>query len=209
MDLQLVFSFIWAATLLAFMPGPDNIMVLTESITKGKRNGVALSVGLSSGVLIHTMAAATGLSLILQSSSLAFQVVKYLGAAYLFYLAYQSWKEQPQYTQLDQQQVDDYNFWKLIQKGFLMNVLNPKVSLFFIAFLPVFVSTSGFSPTIQLLVLGFLFMIVSLVVFVFIAQLSGQLSPYLNNPKFWKITKWGKTLVLSGLGVLLALSKNQ
>ncbi len=208
MDLQLVFSFIWAATLLAFMPGPDNIMVLTESITKGKRNGIALSIGLSSGVLIHTMAAATGLSLILQSSSLAFEVVKYLGAAYLFYLAYQSWKEQPQYTELDQQ-VDDYNFGKLVRKGFLMNVLNPKVSLFFIAFLPVFVSTSGFSPTVQLLILGFLFMIVSLVVFVLIAQLSGQLSTYLNNPKFWKVTKWGKILVLSSLGILLALSKNQ
>lgn len=189
------------------MPGPDNIMVLTESITKGKRHGIALSVGLSSGVLIHTLAATTGLSLILQSSALAFQVVKYLGAAYLFYLAYQSWQEQPINTNLEKRIEADYQFWKLMRKGFLMNVLNPKVSLFFVAFLPVFVSTKGFSPTLQMLILGLLFMIISLLVFSFIASLSGRLSPYLNQAKFWEITKWGKTLVLSGLAAFLAFSK--
>ena len=88
MQIELILSFLLASVLLTFMPGPDNIFVLTESITKGQKNGIAISIGLCSGVLIHTLAAATGLSIVIQKSALAFSIIKYLGAAYLFYLAY-------------------------------------------------------------------------------------------------------------------------
>ena len=206
MELNLVLSFLTASFLLALMPGPDNIFVLTESITKGKRNGIAISIGLCSGVIIHTLAAATGLSLIIQNSAVAFQIIKYLGAAYLLYLAVLTLKEKKSEVTFSKEK-GVFNFWKLVRQGFLMNVLNPKVSLFFIAFLPQFISTNGFNITLQMIILGVIFMVISLFTFVMISIMSGQLSSYLNNDKFWKYTKYGKALVLGILGIALAFSK--
>ncbi|MGB1205588.1 MAG: LysE family translocator [Chitinophagales bacterium] len=208
MELELIFSFLVASILLSLMPGPDNIFVLTESLTKGHKNGIAISIGLSLGVLVHTLAAATGLSIIIQNSALAFSVVKYLGAAYLFYLAFGAIKEQKPTLDLNAKKItEDFEVLPLIRKGFLMNVLNPKVSLFFIAFLPQFVSNNGFYITIQMIILGLIFMIQAIVVFSLIAILSGNLTKYVNSPKFWKITKWSKVFVLTILGLSLLFAK--
>ena len=204
MELQLILSFLAASVLLALMPGPDNIFVLTESLTKGHKNGIAISVGLCLGVLVHTLAAATGLSIIIQNSAFAFSLVKYLGAAYLFYLAFGATKETQPILDLTATKVkEEFKLFPLIQKGFLMNVLNPKVSLFFIAFLPQFVSNDGFHITLQMIVLGLIFMLQAIIVFSSIAILSGNLTKYVNSPKFWKITKWSKVIVLSVLGLSL------
>ncbi len=207
MALHLVLSFLGASVLLSLMPGPDNIFVLSESLTKGQRNGICISLGLSTGVLVHTMAAATGLSIIIQQSALVFSVIKYFGAAYLFYLAYQAVKEEKPLLTLESEEADQkVGVMALVRKGFLMNVLNPKVSLFFIAFLPQFVSADGFSMTAQMIILGLIFMLQAIVVFSLIAVLSGKLTKYLNSPGFWKFTKWSKISVLSILGILLAIS---
>ena len=190
------------------MPGPDNLFVLTESITKGRRDGLAISCGLVSGVMIHTLAASTGLSFILQQSAIAFSVLKYMGAAYLFYLAYQSFKEGKHEISAERVFVTERkSFFQLMRKGFTMNLLNPKVSLFFIAFLPQFITKNGWDVTWQMIMLGVLFMIQGLFFFVLIVLLSSQLAVYVNSNKFWKITKWGKIGVLSFLAVSLALSK--
>lgn len=209
MEASLIISFIGASVVLSLMPGPDNIFVLTESISKGQSNGIAISLGLSFGVLIHTTAAATGLSIIIQKSALAFSVIKYLGAAYLFYLAYQTAKGNKSSFDLSVSLDNSQNSksWSLIRKGFLMNVLNPKVSLFFIAFLPQFISANGFNITLQMIILGLIFMLQALLIFSLIAALAGKLAKYLNSPKFWKITKWSKVSVLSILGLALALSQ--
>lgn len=141
MEIELVLSFLSASLILSIMPGPDNIFVLTESVTKGHQNGIAISIGLSLGVMIHTLAAALGLSLIIQQSALVFSVIKYLGAAYLLYLAITALRYKSKSNKDEQIQENETMSWmQLIRKGFLMNVLNPKVSLFFIAFLPQFVS---------------------------------------------------------------------
>ena len=209
MDLQTILSFIGAATLLALMPGPDNIYVLTESITKGKRNGIALALGLNSGVLIHTLAAATGLSLVLQQSAMAFQLVKYAGALYLFYLAMMTLKEKRILLTMNliKHPITTSNFGKVYRKGFIMNVLNPKVSLFFIAFLPQFVNEGSMSITLQMIILGIIFMIVGFIIFSSIAILSGRLAQFLNNDKFWKTTKYVKASVLGVLGLALLTSE--
>lgn len=208
MDIQLLLSFLIAAVLITLMPGPDNIFVLTESITKGKRNGIAISLGLCAGVLIHTLAAATGLSIILQQSATAFQIVKYLGAAYLFYLAVLALREKRKdMDEMKEGAVENFQFWKLFKKGFFMNVLNPKVSLFFIAFLPQFISPTGVHITMQMIILGIVFMLQALVIFSLIASLSGKLSPFLNNNRFWTITKYVKATVLGGLGAALLVSE--
>jgi len=189
------------------MPGPDNIFVLTESLTKGKRNGIAISIGLSLGVLVHTTAAAMGLSLIILKSATVFSVIKYIGAAYLFYLAYKATNEHKPTLHFEVIRASNtLVFSKLIKKGFLMNILNPKVALFFIAFLPQFITPNGINTTIQMVVLGVLFMIQALLIFSLIAILSGKLTKYVNNPKFWRITKWSKISVLSLLGLSLAFS---
>ncbi len=208
MELSVILSFLGAALILILMPGPDNIFVLTESLTKGQRNGIAISIGLCSGILIHTLAAATGVSIIIQKSAFAFSIVKYIGAAYLFYLAYQSYREKkPEINTENKVLLEDTSFLKLIRKGLLMNVLNPKVALFFIALLPQFVVKDGFSMTWQMLILGAFFMVLSLIIFSLISVLSGRLSKYINSPKFWKITKYSKVSVLSLLGLGLVLAK--
>ena len=208
MELHLALSFLGASILLSLMPGPDNIFVLTESLTKGHKNGIAISIGLSLGVLIHTLAAATGLSLIIQKSALAFSVVKYLGALYLFYLAYKATKDNQSDVKIELNQTPQNNsISALIKKGLFMNVLNPKVALFFIAFLPQFVSKTGYNITLQMIFLGIIFMLQAFVIFSLIAILSARLTPYFHNQRFWKITKWSRVGVLGSLGLVLMLSK--
>ena len=208
MEIELILSFIGASILLTVMPGPDNIFVLTESITKGQRNGIAISIGLSSGILIHTIAAATGLSIIIQKSAIAFSVIKYLGAAYLFYLAVMAVKDKKPVIGIDAiKSESEKSFFQLVRKGFFMNVLNPKVSLFFIAFLPQFISNTGFAASYQMLILGFIFMIQAILIFAFISVLASKLTGVLNSDKFWNITKWSKVSVLAALGLTLAFSK--
>lgn len=206
MDLNLLLAFVGASILLTIMPGPDNILVLTESITKGRRSGIALSLGLCIGVLIHTLAATTGLSLLIKNSATAFQVVKYAGAGYLFYLAFLTLKEKKDNKNfLEKQSI--FSFWKLVRKGFFMNVLNPKVSLFFIAFLPQFISKSGFNISTQMIIMGVIFMIQAFIIFSLIAILSGKLNHFLTHDKLWKTTNYVKASVLGILGVLLVFSK--
>lgn len=207
MDINLLISFIGASLLLAVMPGPDNIFVLTESLTKGSKHGLAVSLGLASGVLVHTLAAATGVSIIIQQSAIAFSVIKYIGAAYLLYLAYKAIKEKRPVFSPGKVESTDFHFGKLYRKGFLMNVLNPKVALFFVAFFPQFVSKNGFNPIWQMLILGGLFIVCTILIFGGVAMLSGRLSQFMNSDKFWKYTKWGKVTVLSLLGITLALAK--
>ncbi|TKG93668.1 LysE family translocator [Puteibacter caeruleilacunae] len=209
MESSLILSFLGASILLTIMPGPDNIFVLTESITKGQKNGIAISTGLCSGVLIHTLAAATGISLIIKQSELIFSIIKYLGAAYLFYLSYQAYREQkPSLDFSESKSEEKLKVFPLIRKGFLMNVLNPKVSLFFIAFLPQFVSKDGFDITVQMIILGVIFMLQTLLIFSFVAISSGKLNRYVTRPKFWDITKWSKIIVLAILGLTLMVATN-
>lgn len=207
MEIQLLVSFLCASVLLSLMPGPDNIFVLTESITKGKNNGIAISLGMSLGVLVHTTAAATGLSIIIQKSAMAFTVIKFIGAAYLFYLAFLSFKEKKSELNFMKKENDNEDVSYLIKKGFLMNALNPKVALFFIAFLPQFITKTGFNITVQMFILGIIFALQVFFVFYIISILSGRLTKYVKNPKFWNITKWSKGVILSALGMVLLFSR--
>lgn len=209
MSSSIILSFIGASVVLALMPGPDNIFVLTESLTKGYKRGIAISLGLSSGVLVHTMAAATGLSLVVQQSALAFSVIKYLGVAYLVFLAFKASQEKAAPLSMDDKKDISTKayLWPSIKKGFFMNVLNPKVALFFIAFLPQFVTPNSLNITVQMIILGLVFSVLGLLIFSAVALLSGQLSPYVRQARFWLITKWGKVGVLLSLALVLMVSK--
>jgi threonine/homoserine/homoserine lactone efflux protein len=210
-----------ASFLLAIMPGPDNILVMTESLTKSAKNGVALALGMNSGVLIHTIAAATGISLILQQSELAFTIVKILGALYLLYLAYAAFVEDSDVGRnvedidvvdvVDENEEVDLtvaenrpseNIARLFKQGFVMNVLNPKVSLFFIALLPQFLTDDGYVTMYQMIILGAIFMIIGAIVFSAIALLAGHLKGYIQDVSFWNKMKWLK------IGVLLLIASS-
>ena len=202
MNIELIFAFLGASILLALLPGPDLIYVLTESISRGHKRGIAIAIGLVSGVFVHTFAAATGISLLLQQSPFAFQIVQYAGALYLLYLAYRASQEKALALKLDSSTTkSEENYTQLIRKGFIMNVLNPKVSLFFIALLPQFVNPNGIAISIQMIILGLLFIFQSLSVFIILALLVGRFAPYLNQSRFWKITKWIKVVVFILLAV--------
>ena len=186
------------------MPGPDNILVVTESIAKGVKNGILLALGMNLGIIIHTALAATGLSLVLQQSALAFSIIQYLGAAYLLYLAYKTIKEKVSISNTSTKTDLKDNF-QVIKTGFFMNVLNPKVSLFFIAFLPQFVVAKEGSIAGQMMVLGCTFMVIGFLTFSSFAILANQLRGPLNNLAFMKGVKWGKVIILVGLAVYLLI----
>jgi len=208
MNIEVLLSFLSASIILTIMPGPDNIFVLTESITKGKKTGIAISFGLATGVLVHTIAAATGLSIIIQKSAIAFSVIKYIGAGYLFYLAFIALKDKKSLIDLKTKTPNaDKNFFQLMRKGFFMNVLNPKVALFFLAFLPQFINLNGFKVEYQMIILGLIFMLQTIIIFCILAILTGKLATVINSPRFWKISKWSKASILSILGITLILSK--
>ena len=199
MDIELLISFLLASITLSLMPGPDNVFVLTESITKGKRNGIIISAGLASGIIIHTIVIATGLSILVQQSPLVFNVIKTFGAIYLLYLAYLTYKEETTTVSISNRSnsLDIKEKWfPLYKKGFIMNVLNPKVTLFFIAFLPQFVSKDGLSVPIQIIILGSLFMLQAFLVFSIIAIIAGKLRQFLNSSVFWQKVKWIKMTIL-------------
>ena len=199
MDVELIISFLLASITLSLMPGPDNVFVLTESITKGKRNGIIISAGLASGIIIHTIVIATGLSILVQQSPLVFNVIKIFGAIYLLYLVYLTYKEETTTVSISNQSngLDIKEKWfPLYKKGFIMNVLNPKVTLFFIAFLPQFVSKDGLSFPIQIIILGILFMLQAFLVFSIIAIVAEKLRQFLNSSIFWEKVKWIKMAIL-------------
>lgn len=206
-DLTQLIIFIGASFLLCLAPGPDNIYVLTQGITKSKKAAIITTLGLCSGLIIHTSAAALGISVIFQTSELAFNIVKYAGAAYLLYIAYQAFKYRNEPLDLKVQNSSS-ELKKLFLKGFIMNILNPKVSIFFLAFLPQFVNTQAGSVPIQMVTLGIIFMIMTVIVFSSIGIAANLLSSKLQkNPNIVKYMNIMTSTVLVALGVKLALSQ--
>lgn len=206
MELQNLISFISASVLLTLMPVPDNIYVLIESITRGYKTGIAISTGLISGIIIHTSIASTGLAVIFMNSELSFGILKYAGALYLLFLAFQAYREKiMSVTIQSENRSEDLNFLKLFKRGFLMNVMNPKVTLFFIAFLPQFVSPDGYKFSTQMIMLGMIFMLQAFLIFSIISVLAGKLADSIQNPIFWKVTRWLKIIILTSLSFGLIL----
>jgi len=191
--------------LLTIMPGPDIIYVLVQSITNGKKYGIATSLGLVAGIIVHTALVAFGVSAIIKQSENIFFAIKLFGAIYLFYLAYQSYMSDDQ-IKLDAT-ADKKGLLKLFQQGFIMNVLNPKVSIFFLAFFPGFLYSDYQSTIIQFFVLGGLFMLQALLIFTLVSALSGSFSEYLKtNPKLNSRIKWIKIVVFMGIAIFILFS---
>lgn len=206
LNYDILSTFIIASAALAIAPGPDVIYVLMQSIVNGKKYGLATASGLVSGCLVHTTLLAFGVSALIKESDLIFFLIKLFGALYLFYLAYRVFKSDGQ-LQLGKVKLPKNGFLKLFKQGFLMNVLNPKVAIFYLAFFPGFLFSDTLSTIVQFYVLGLIFMLVAFMVFSFIAILSGAISKYITGHSgLGFVLKWLQVVVFIGIGLFILLS---
>ncbi|MEO8152403.1 MAG: LysE family translocator [Rhizobacter sp.] len=192
--------FFAAAVALALVPGPDNIFVLTQSALHGRVAGLLITLGLCTGLMVHTAAVSLGVAAIFQTSALAFNVLKAVGAAYLLYLAWQAFRAGA--SKLSEQTDIDTGSRALYSRGILMNVTNPKVAIFFLAFLPQFANPSRGSITIQVLLLGAVFMLAAFIVFGLIAWSAGFVGEWLKRSERAQVAM---NRVAAGVFILLAL----
>ncbi len=199
-------TFALASLLLALAPGPDNLFVLTQSALGGRLAGLAVTVGLCSGLLVHTGAVACGVAAIFQVSALAFTALKLVGAAYLLYLAWQAWRAPA--APLASGGVPVLELGRLYRRGILMNVTNPKVSIFFLAFLPQFADPARGPLWIQIGLLGGIFIVATILVFGGIACLAGSLGLWLRRrPGVQQLMNRLAGLVFLGLALKLATAR--
>lgn len=195
-------AFIGATVLLAISPGPDNIYVLTQSITNGVKSGLITTAGLISGCIVHTTLIAFGISAILVASPRIFLIIKICGALYLLFLAYKVYKSNGSIALSDR--APQKSYLNLFKQGVLMNILNPKVTIFFLAFFPAFLWEPSGNTIVQFYVLGIVFMIVSFLVFSSIAVLAGRISGYLKQQKQAGLfLKWLQIVVFVGIAVFI------
>ncbi|MGO2358255.1 LysE family translocator [Mesonia sp.] len=205
MNLEILISFVVAVFALAISPGPDNIFVLVQSLRFGKNYGLATVLGLMTGCLIHTSLVAFGVSLLIVNNELLFTALKIFGACYLLYLAFKVYQS-PGMIDLSSAKSSPKTPFQLFQQGFVMNVLNPKVSLFFLALFPGFLFSDGLPKTYQFIILGGVFILVSLVVFSSIALLSGFLKKYIEGHKnAGKFLKWLQIMVFVGIAIFICI----
>ncbi len=199
--------FILSGLLLNIMPGPDSLLIMTRSATQGWRAGVAATLGIGAGTMIHILAAALGLSAILATSATAFMVVKYIGAAYIIYMAIgllRSKRRDPAAPVT----VPPLPYAKIFAQGFLTNVLNPKVAVFFLAFVPQFISPDASSKALAFVILGCIFNLNGMLWCIALALFTAHASARIKvNPDvaLWLNRVTGGLFIW--LGIKLALSK--
>lgn len=170
LPVDVLMSFTLAAAVLALVPGPDNIFVMMQAVLHGRMSGVWVTLGLCCGLLVHTTAVALGVAAVFQHYAWAFQLLKLCGALYLGYLAWQAFRAKPQSLGAEQPEKLPRNV--LFTRGIIMNVTNPKVSIFFLAFLPQF-ADPHYGPLMpQIFLLGSVFLLTALIIFCGIAYMA-------------------------------------
>lgn len=196
--------FISAGLALNLTPGPDMIYCATRSLGQGRTAGVMSALGVAAGSVVHALAAAAGLSALLVYSSTAFMIVKYVGAAYLVYLGVRLVLSGRKAADLAN--LPPTSLWRIFRQGAVTNILNPKVALFFMSFLPQFVDPSHGSAALQILILAGIFNFTGTSVNVLVALLCGSLSAWLERrPGVWHWQRRISGSMLVALGLSLAL----
>lgn len=178
-DYQVMLTFIAYSVLLALAPGPDNLFVLTHSALKGRMAGLIVTFGLCTGLIGHTTAVALGLAVIFKVSPVAYKGLMFCGAAYLLYLAWHAFRASA--GKMGEDNALGLQPWQLYRRGIIMNLTNPKVAVFFLAFLPQFTNPGHGSIPLQIMVLGMVFILSALLVFGSISFLGGSLAKLFNK----------------------------
>lgn len=199
--------FLAAGALLNLTPGQDTMFIIGQSLTGGFRAGVAAALGIALGTVFHTVAAALGLSAILATSALAFSIVKFLGAAYLIFLGLKLLLSRPTGTGVAPLAVPATPR-AVLRQGILTNVLNPKVALFFLAFLPQFIDPASDSRILAFLVLGASFITTGLLWCLVLAAAAARLQAFFHrNPNFRSVMDRAVGGLFVALGARLAWSR--
>tara|TARA_B110000196_G_scaffold237984_1_gene206397 strand:+ start:182 stop:814 length:633 start_codon:yes stop_codon:yes gene_type:complete len=200
LSIETIIAFVSASLVLSLVPGPDNLFVMSNSALKGWRAGFYTTLGLCTGLVGHTVLVAIGVSVIFQTSAIAFNALKIIGAFYLLYLAWLSLRSKELNLGGTKENNSSRSYYFT---GVVMNLTNPKVAIFFLVFLPQFVNSNNGSVTIQVFLLGLLFIFSALFVFTSIAYLSSFLEGVLNKSK-----TINKNLNLLAAIVYIALAVN-
>lgn len=196
--------YIGSVVLITLLPGPDIIFVITQGLTRGRKEAVFTALGLGTGCIFHTTIAAFGIALIFQQSPLAFNILKILGVLYLLYLSFKAYK-----TANDEINTEDNQAQAGFLKGILMNILNPKVILFFLAFLPQFVPTGTKNICLYMMMLGIIFMTIATIILTTMALISAKLNELLlKNKNLMVIINKFSAFAIFTLAILLAFTKN-
>ncbi|MFD1063546.1 LysE family translocator [Winogradskyella litorisediminis] len=205
MNWETLLLFCSATAALAISPGPDNIYVLVQSLVNGRRKALSVVLGLMTGCIIHTSLLAFGVSAIIKANETLFFGIKILGALYLLFLAYKVYNSDGNIS-VDTENSESKTTKQLFIQGFFMNVLNPKVTIFFLAFFPSFLFSETLNTVIQFYVLGGLFILVSFVIFSAIALLAASIRQYLlANKNAGFVFKWLQIIVFVGIAIFILL----
>lgn len=200
------FEFLVTSLIVVLIPGTGVVFTISTGIAQGRRASIFAAIGCTAGIVPHLLATVLGLAAVMHASAVAFQTLKYAGVAYLFFLAYASWRDKTAFAVSDAPSAS--SAWKLIVRAFLLNILNPKLTIFFLAFLPQFVESGAASPLTQLLILSSVFMAMTFVVFVVYGFLAHAFrSLVIESPKVQAGLRRGFAAAFAGLGINLALSE--
>jgi len=203
---MLSLNFLVTCLIVVLIPGTGVIFTVSTGLTAGKRASIFAALGCTAGILPHLLASILGLSALLHTSALAFEVLKYAGVAYLLYLAYATWRDRSAFAMNDTPIVATLR--SLIIRGFLLNILNPKLTIFFLAFLPQFVTPGSTAPALQMLVLSSVFMAMTFAVFVLYGLLAnGFRRAVIESPRVQNWLRRSSAAAFAGLGLNLAFAQ--
>lgn len=198
-------EFLITSLLVVLIPGTGVIYTISNGLFLGWRASIAAAFGCTAGIIPHLSASILGLSAILHMSALAFQVIKFAGAAFLLYLAWAMWRE------TGSLKFDSHSkktgLWQIVRRGFLINILNPKLSIFFLAFLPLFVNPNASSPILNMVFLSLMFMAMTLFVFILYGISANSVRRYVvysPRPLVWLQRSFAVTF--AALGIKLAVT---
>ncbi|WP_226669622.1 LysE family translocator [Metabacillus litoralis] len=204
-----IFTFLLLSLFVVMSPGIDTALITKRTISDGRKDGFKMALGITAGSLVHTLAVAFGLSAILMQSAIAFEIVKYVGAIYLIYLGVSSFITRNNKQPYNNEQFNEVSRSKsAFKQGLISNVLNPKVAMFFITFLPQFV-INGNNVTVQLITMGVIYTVLSITWFFIYVFFINYLREWLMSAKVQRNMDKTTGLVLIGFGLKLALEKQQ
>jgi threonine/homoserine/homoserine lactone efflux protein len=199
-------EFLITSLVVVLIPGTGVIYTVSAGLFLGWRASIAAAFGCTAGIVPHLTASILGLSAILHMSAVAFQCVKFAGAIYLLYLAWSMWHETG--TLKFNSPSSKSNFWQIVTKGFLINILNPKLSIFFLAFLPLFVSPNTSSPIFQMFILSIVFMAMTLIIFILYGISANGVRRYVvNSPRLIVWLQRSFAAIFATLGAKLAMTE--
>ncbi len=203
-----LFLFVVSCALLNITPGQDTMYIVGRSVAQGKKAGILSVLGIMSGVLIHTLLAALGLSVILAASAWAFNIVKYMGAAYLVWIGIAFWRGAGHRETLETGSMRPlFSPWKIYAQGVFTNLLNPKVALFFLSFLPQFVDPRADNVFVSFMTLGLIFFTTGSIWCTFLVLASAWLTDrFRSRAAIGGVLKKLTGALFVGLGIKLALS---